>query len=265
MALLLCACATLLPLLSAHGETTSASGAEEIAALPATITQPGTYYLSQNLQVNINTGYHVPALLINASDVTVDLNGHTITNVGAAPDGWSRGITANDRHNITIRNGTLIGFHMGILFESTPLDDSSKSSGHLIENIYVTNCNFAGVAITGGHSIVRRCRFNKIGGNSVRNDFWPTAVAVFGPNHRVLDCDVGQVIVNAWGGGTTGILCAFSTDTILEGNRITQVTHAISYRPGTAGLFKYRDTLSGFGIAIPYFVGPEAVDAGGNN
>jgi hypothetical protein len=263
--LILSICAGLLLVHSAHAETTSASGAEEITTLPATITQPGTYYLSQNLQVNIAGGYHVPALLINASDVTIDLNGHTITNLGAGPDGWSRGITAYDRHNITIKNGTLIGFHFGIILESNPLDDRSKSSGHLIENIYATNCNFVGVAVCGGDSIVRRCRFNKIGGNSVRNDFWPTAVVVFGNNHRVLDCDIGAGISNTFGEGTVGILCASTVDTILEGNRVTGVTHAIAYRAGMSALFKYRDTLTGFGISIPYWVGPGAVDAGGNN
>jgi hypothetical protein len=156
-----------------------------------------------------------------------------------------------------------MGFHFGIIMEGNPLTDANASSGHLVEDIYVTKCNFMGIALTGGHGTVRRCRVNKVGGNSVRNDFWPTGITVVGPNQRVLDCDIGEGLVNTWGGGTTGILCLNTTDAILEGNRVCQVTHAIAYN-GTS-TFKYRDTLTGFGMAIPYYVGSGGVDAGGNN
>lgn len=258
--LLLSVCASLLLVHSAYGEITSASGAEEITSLPATITQPGTYYLKQNFQVNMTSG---DALLINASDVTVDFNGHTISNLAAAPQVTARGIHSYNRENITIRNGKIIGFHRGINLESNPVTNSSLSSGHLVEDIYVSRCNFLGVMVCGGNGTVRRCRFDKIGGTSTNNGIWPAAIGVAGPNQRVLDCDIGEGVANAWGSGTTGILCHTTTDGILEGNRISQVTYAISYL-GTAK-FKYRDTLTGYGMVTPYYVGPYGVDAGGNN
>lgn len=259
--LLLWSLATVLLVQTSRAETTSVSGAEEITTLPATITLPGTYYLKQNLQVNM-TGQGA-ALSVEANDVTIDLNGHTITNLAAAPSVATFGIHSFNKNNITVRNGTIIGFQIAVCLESVPVDDSTLSSGHLVEDIYASKCNFMGVAVTGGNGTVRRCRFTRIGGTSVRNDFWPSAVAVAGPNQRVLDCDIGDTIPSAFGGGTTGILCVTTTDAILEGNRVCQVTHAIAYN-GTATL-KYRGTLTGFGMAIPYWVGSGGVDAGGNN
>jgi hypothetical protein len=243
----------------AHGETTSASGAEEITTLPATITQPGTYYLKQNFQVNMTGG---DVLLINASDVTVDLNGHTISNLAAGPPVTARAIHAYNRENITIRNGKISGFHRGINLESDPVTNSTLSSGHLVEDIYVTRCNFLGITICGGNGTIRRCRFSKIGGTSTNNGIWPSAIIVAGPNQRVLDCDIGEGLANAWGGGSTGILCHTTTDAILEGNRISQVTHAIAYL--STATFKYRDTLTGT-MVVPYWVGSGGIDAGGNN
>jgi hypothetical protein len=252
-------CASFLLVHSASGETTSASGAEEITTLPATITLPGTYYLKQNFQVNMVSG---DALLINASDVTVDFNGHTISNLAAGPTVTARAVRAINRNNITIRNGRIIGFNRGIEIESHPHTDSNVSSGHLVEDIYVSRCNFVGVIVAGGNGTVRRCRFDKIGGLSTYHPLWPTAIMISGVNQRVLDCDIGEGLPNAGGGGSTGILCHTTTDAILEGNRISQVTHAVAYL--NTATFKYRDTLTG-AMAIPYWVGSGGIDAGGNN
>jgi hypothetical protein len=253
--------AALLLVPTSRAETTSASGAEEITSLPATITLPGTYYLRQNLQVNMTAPG--AALLIQADDVTIDLNGHTITNLAAGPQVWTEGIHGRNRKNVIVRNGTVVGFQIGVDFDSDSLTDSALSSGHLVEDVHVTKCNCFGIVLTGGNGTVRRCRLDKIGGNSLRNDYWPSAIAIVGPNQRVLDCDIGETLVNAWGGGTVGILCLNTTDAILEGNRVCQVTHAIAYNG--ASTFKYRNTLTGFGMTIPYWVGSGGVDAGGNN
>lgn len=256
--LLLSVCASLLLVHPAHGETTTASGAQEIASLPATITQPGTYFLKQDFQVNMVSGV---ALSISASDVTVDMNGHTISNLAVGSEVTARGIHSYNQSNITIRNGKIIGFHHGMNLEADNVTNPVVF-GHLVEDMYVTRCNFLGLVVCGSNSTVRRCRVNKIGGTSTNNAIWPAGIMVTGQSPRVLDCDVGEGVANAWGSGTTGIVCHTTTDAIMEGNRVAQVTHAITYL-GTA-TFKYRDTLTG-AMAVPYMVGSGGIDAGGNN
>src|SRR3712207_5840058 len=69
-----------------------------ISALPITITQPGSYYLTGNL-----TG--ADGIRVSASNVTIDLNGFTIQGTGGAT---SVGIyRTTTQTNITVKNGTV--------------------------------------------------------------------------------------------------------------------------------------------------------------
>jgi hypothetical protein len=68
---------------------------------PIAIDQAGSYYLTRNL-----TGTCCPdGIVINASGVTLDLNGFTLTGPGS---GFPAGINVQNLHSaITIRNGTI--------------------------------------------------------------------------------------------------------------------------------------------------------------
>ncbi len=81
---------------------------------PAMIDQPGNYRLMNDLS-NSTTE---TAILIKASDVIVNGNGHTLAGVGSEnTNGVLGGGTDEYTHNITIRNLTLSGWEDGILFE----------------------------------------------------------------------------------------------------------------------------------------------------
>src|SRR4051794_36271364 len=56
------------------------------------------------------------ALVINANGVTLNLNGHTLTGDG---DDIGNGVEAQNFSNLTIENGTVTGFHYGILVFGT--------------------------------------------------------------------------------------------------------------------------------------------------
>jgi hypothetical protein len=83
----------------------------DAAGFPATLSRPGRYKLTGNLVVPASN----TAIQITANDVTVDLNGFTIS--GAVPGSAARGIFAGtgvDRSRIA--NGTVTGFNnYGIL------------------------------------------------------------------------------------------------------------------------------------------------------
>jgi hypothetical protein len=72
-----------------------------IESLPFTISAPGSYYLTKNLSVTSGNG-----ITINSGDVSVDLNGFTISSSEATPAGTGILINGN---NVSIRNGTVRG------------------------------------------------------------------------------------------------------------------------------------------------------------
>ncbi len=97
-----------------------------INTVPAVITLPGVYCLTKSLVTSMTSGN---AIDIQANNVVFDMNGHRLGGLGAGLGTNARGIYANNRQNITIRNGTVRGFLIGIFLEG------SSGQGHLIEDV----------------------------------------------------------------------------------------------------------------------------------
>jgi hypothetical protein len=110
-------------LLNAAPARAKTTQCEAIKSLPVTINRKGVYCLTEDFETNLNSG---AAIKITANNVTIDLNGYKIENHAAGTT--ASGIYAFRKKNITIRNGTIRGFYVGIW-----LKDSS--TGHRIENI----------------------------------------------------------------------------------------------------------------------------------
>ena len=127
----------------------------DVTGVPAFITAPGIYCLKSSLTSEIH---------IQADDVVLDLNGYVLdtSNWGA-----SAGISSYDRQNITIRNGTVRGFHTAIQL------DGKKSRGHLIEYMRLTDNAGPGVSVSGDGSVVRH---NML----INNGYAPGAGARYG-------------------------------------------------------------------------------------
>lgn len=109
------------------------------------ITQPGSYYLTDNVGVfeSQNVGIEIAA-----SNVTIDLNGYTIRAFGAAA---TEGIQTDgpNRTGIRIRNGAITGF----LINGIKLDDLTRNA--VIEDVRITE---SGVGIEAGlNARIRRC------------------------------------------------------------------------------------------------------------
>src|SRR5579871_6824042 len=87
---------------------------------PYKITQPGSYRLSGNLQV---TALNTDAIDIQANNVTLDLNGFSISgpvtctgggaSLGCGPSSLGKGISSTGT-NIIVRNGSVVGFFSGV-------------------------------------------------------------------------------------------------------------------------------------------------------
>lgn len=114
------------------------------------ITQPGSYYLSSNLEVTASYG-----IIIWASGVTLDLNGFEISRVSG---NGGDGIYISSGHDrITVRNGSIVGFDRGI---------TSFGEGCLFEKLAVSGCTSYGIYAGIGSGIVD-CRAHGNPGNGI--------------------------------------------------------------------------------------------------
>src|SRR5450759_2310807 len=101
-----------------------------ITTLPYIISTQGVYCLTGELSTGITTGN---AITIATNNVVLDLNGFKIGGLSAGLGTTAIGIYANQRQNITIKNGTVRGFCYGIYLSDTSLYTTSQ--GHVIEDI----------------------------------------------------------------------------------------------------------------------------------
>jgi hypothetical protein len=141
---------------------------------PITLSQPGSYRLSGNLNVPPNTA----GIVISTSGVTLDLNGFQLAGSGAS---GSTGIFAATMHRgITIRNGSVTRFGKGIdlnglmlevhgvrVFANTDVGIEVFAGARIVGNTVADN----GIGIQAGPSAVVRdniASFNRGTGLSIR-------------------------------------------------------------------------------------------------
>jgi len=140
----------LLPFASANAfETAQGVVATPITTLPFTITTSGNYYLPTNLAVALATG---SAITINASEVVLDLNGRSLINF--ASTNQANGIFVNDQVDVTIQNGDIVHFGIGVFFSPNGSDVNAKNTALNLR----LNDNTIGVAsVSGTSNLVRLC------------------------------------------------------------------------------------------------------------
>jgi hypothetical protein len=77
--------------------------AGDFAGYPIDLNVSGSYRLTSNLNAPVNSG----GIQVNADDVTIDLNGFTLTGGGGL---IADGISIAGHKNVELRNGTIRGF-----------------------------------------------------------------------------------------------------------------------------------------------------------
>lgn len=209
-----------------------------------TISQPGSYVLTGNITVPLIKG-----IIIAASDVTLDLNGFTVSSAQIGP-GASLSISANQT-DIVVRNGTFKGNTNGV-------DISSGVNRLILEDLRFTGVDMNGVRTVGTSSrniTIRRCCFEDLGVGSS-----PIGLRLSGTDIRVEQCTISRFNVNQ----AEGIRIENAVGVVLSGNTIMSdsANGVIGIRISTASLAVYRNnTVVGFPAA--FSVGA-AVDGGGN-
>lgn len=144
-----------------------------ISTLPYTINTPGSYYLTANLQVAVNDG-----IVIAANNVTLDLNGFTISsyqNPAATGRAIALGNGSGPVINVTIRNGFIVG---GVTNNGTTFGGSGfgygifqfggpASANVRVSNLTVSGCLYTGIHLGGSNTVVESCSANTIGGYGI--------------------------------------------------------------------------------------------------
>jgi parallel beta-helix repeat protein len=130
-----------------------AAGQIDIAYSPYTINNPGSYIVVKDLTTALN----LDGIDINTSNVTIDLNGHTlyggVTSAGAGTG--INDISASGANNVAIYNGTVVNSFIGIdLSGLNPrierVNVSNNEYGiYLYNSGMIENCNISNNGVYG--------------------------------------------------------------------------------------------------------------------
>lgn len=124
-------------------------------SFPIRLTEPGSYFLTQDI-VGVS-GQH--GIQIEASQVTLDLNGFTLRGVAGSLEGIGNG-TSTTLNNVVVRNGTISSWAQ----DGIDLDGTSYCT---IEDVHATGNGAVGVR-AGLRSMVRRVHANLNGSHGVQ-------------------------------------------------------------------------------------------------
>jgi hypothetical protein len=240
-----------------------------IAAFPANITAPGVYCLSyKHIDFPMTDKFSpgaigsISALIYISSDnVVLDLNGATLDGTPADPAtaGTTYGVFAynntNNIKNVTVRNGTIKGFGVGVSLYGIGIpgdrSDIRPSRGHLVENIRAIGNRSMGIEVIGHDSVIRG---NYVAGTGPFGVGWGIYAA--GAGVHIVDNDVHHTRSNA--GPSHGLyLQSYYSDGIVVNNRISHADVGISGSPVWG---KYRDNVTA-NVTTPYAGGTDI----GNN
>lgn len=105
------------------------------------ISAPGSYVLTANITAG---GSEFTGIFITADNVTIDLNGFTISGDGASGYGI---VLSNTRRNVTIRNGVIRNFGLAGI-------SASNDEHMVIENLTIEDCGQSAI-LAGDHSTLR--------------------------------------------------------------------------------------------------------------
>jgi len=153
-----------------------------ISSLPFTISQAGSYVVTRDLS-------GTDGITINASNVTIDLNGFTLAPSGGSADGISSVATLR---NIKVINGTLRDWDFAGIY--LPLATNCE-----IRNLRVYNTNLEGIQV-GANALIVDCL--------VDGAFTATKGIVAGDNSIISRCVCTACTVSGIKVGANGIITA---------------------------------------------------------
>jgi hypothetical protein len=187
------------------------------------------------------------------ADVTIDLNGYSIT--GSTDTSYGIAGVGGVPSSITIRNGTLNG-HVNAVYIS--------AVAVLIEDLVMVRPRWNGVYIQsapGSHAVVRRCVVARAGEATVANEGSDTrAIAITGSSGTIEDCTVSGVSNANPARGRFGIYQSGGTSVVIRRNVVNAAATGI--RLDASPAIVYRDNT--VTAATTAYSAAGATNGGGN-
>lgn len=238
-----------------------------IDSYPYTIVAPGVYCVAHKVVEHV---YLQPALItIKSDNVVLDLNGSTLIGDSARVKGSSYGVYSVDQKNVTVRNGTLRGFDIGINlthFHGGLTEDSQTSHGLIAEELKVYRNKITAIRAEGNGTTIRDNQVMGTGGFPDTGGFTSAyGILSSGKDVRIINNDVMDTRANDSTGKSYAIYLLHTTITkglVAVNNRITRADFGI-FMPGGVGVDwgKYRDNVT-IDVGTSYTGG---TDIGNNN
>jgi parallel beta-helix repeat protein len=223
---------------------------------PTTINAPGHYILTRDIPVTSGTG-----ILVNASRVTLDLNGHVLS--GPIDEDISLIAIGPTARFVAIRNGHLKGGRYGILADSTvgiSLQANDLEIVGALENgirlseadyIELVNSRIINTVIAPGLAIFTNTARNtsgRIEGNTVGGS--PYCLVVGKARNMQIRNNVLSNCGSAIQIAAASLLSPTSGGNLVEGNSITGSTSGISLAAEAWGNLVIGNTLENNAIGI---------------
>ena len=221
-------------------------GAPERSDVKATIIACGATLLT-DLRLESDLACPGDAIFVGADDISIDLNGHTISGAGAGV-----GITVRSRQHVTIRGGLVRGFATGIFVTSSTdivishnaLTQNREaiflagSSSNMIKNNIAWENQLRGVMIrpTGSGALSTD---NFVVENVLVDN--PSGILLFGQPGNTLTANrisgSSVAALDLTGGGASG--------NVVRGNRLSEGAAGIKFGPGWIGNDFFGNTIAG--------------------
>ena len=223
------------------------------------ISQPGSYYLTGNIAgVDGEIG-----IIIQASDVTLDLNGFSllgspgayfgvsivggyanVTVRNGTISGWNSepGIYANGRH-VVLEHLTITGNWQGVntaedtvirncVVSDNALDGIILGNNGVVSDCLVQSNAYNGISIQGAGSVIRG---NNLCGNNSSGSFGTSGINIAGSNNRIEDNHVTGMGVGGYGIAVTGATNNIIIRNSVEGGGANNYNIAASNDAGPIG------------------------------
>ena len=188
-----------------------------ITSLPATISTPGTWCMTQNLGMATNNAY---AITVSSDHVTIDCNDFSLDGSSVGLATGSIGIYSYNVSHTIVRHCGIRGFFYGVLLDT--VNRSVVEDNHLDANTYI------GIALFGNELVARGNLVTHTGGTSggaILSNAPAIAIRTSdGADVEILDNTVDGVRATVGGGGTgIGISAVNAPGAYIAGNRVRNV------------------------------------------
>ncbi len=201
---------------SANAETIDCT---EITTIPTVITVQGVYCLKGNLLTSLTSGN---AIDIQTNNVTIDFNGFKLGGLAAGTGTLARGVYAENRKNIVLRNGSIRGFYYGVYLD----ENAGTSSGHLLEDLILDGNRAVGVIVEGTGMVVRNNRIVNTGPTDIATSAYGILMQN-SENSQIVGNFISKTTETSW---TRGVYVASSSLIEVRGNTVLDTDGATSDR-----------------------------------